>query len=144
MFTCIVVGTDGSETADEAVDIALSLARESGAALHIVNAYRTTAGAGQMAVAGAPVPGNDLLGHALGAEASEQLLEGVAARATGLEVHIHSVNQAPPKAVLEVAESVGADLIVVGNKGIARRVFGSVPSAIAREAPCNVLIAKTT
>jgi nucleotide-binding universal stress UspA family protein len=144
MFACIVVGTDGSETADEAVDIAVSLARESGAALHIVNAYRTTVGAGHMAIGGAPIPGDDVLSHALGAEASEQLLEAVAARATGLQVHIHSVNQAPPKAVLEVAESVGADLIVVGNKGISRRVFGSVPNAIAREAPCNVLIAKTT
>ena len=79
-----------------------------------------------------------------GAEASEQLLGSVAGRATVIEVHIHSVNQAPPKAVLEVAESVGADLIVVGNKGSPGSVFGSVPSAIAREAPCNVLIAKTT
>jgi nucleotide-binding universal stress UspA family protein len=144
MFKSIVVGTDGSETADEAVDLAITLARESGATLHIVNAYRTTAGAGQLAAAGAPVPGNTALGDALGAEASQQLLEGVASRASGVDVQIHSVNDSPPEAVLDVAEKVDADLIVVGNKGMERRVFGSVPNSIARKAPCNLLIAKTT
>ena len=144
MFTCIVVGTDGSETADSAVDIAVGLARESGAALHIVNAYRTSSGAGHMAIGGAAVPGDEALSNAVSAEASEKLLESAAGRATGMDVQIHSVNQAPAKAVLEVAEAVGADLIVVGNKGMERRIFGSVPSAIAREAPCNVFIAKTT
>lgn len=144
MFTCIVVGTDGSDTADEAVNLAVSLAREGGAALHIVNAYRTSSGAGHMAIGGAAVPGDEALSHAVSTEASEQLLSSAAERASGLNVQIHSVNQAPPKAVLEVAEAVGADLIVVGNKGMDRRIFGSVPSAIAREAPCNVLIAKTT
>jgi nucleotide-binding universal stress UspA family protein len=144
MFSNIVVGTDGSETADAAVDLAIALARQSGAALHIVNAYRTSAGAGLMAIGGAAVPGDEVLGHLIGAEASEQLLAGVAERATGLDVQTHSLNQAPPKAVLDVANAVGADLIIVGNKGMERRVFGSVPNAIARDAPCNVLIAKTT
>jgi nucleotide-binding universal stress UspA family protein len=144
MFSCIVVGTDGSETADAAVDIAVGLARESGAALHIVNAYRTSAGAGHMAVGGATVPGDEALSQAISTEASEQLLSAAASRATGVKVELHAVNQAPPKAVIEVAVSVGADLIVVGNKGMERRIFGSVPSAIARETPCNVLIAKTT
>jgi nucleotide-binding universal stress UspA family protein len=142
MFSNIVVGTDGSETADAAVDLAIALARQSGATLHIVNAYRTSAGAGLMAIGA--VPGDEVLGHLIGAEASEQLLAGVAERATGLDVQTHSLNQAPPKAVLDVANAVGADLIIVGNKGMERRVFGSVPNAIARDAPCNVLIAKTT
>jgi nucleotide-binding universal stress UspA family protein len=144
MFTCIVVGTDGSDTADAAVDIAVSLARESGAALHIVNAYRTGSGAGHMAIGGASIPGDESLRRAVSSEASEQLLASASGRATGLNVEIHAVNQAPAKAVIEVAEAVGADLIVVGNKGMERRVFGSVPSAIARETPCNLLIAKTT
>src|SRR5580700_285201 len=121
MFTSIVVGTDGSETADEAVDLAITLARDSGATLHIVNAYRTPAGTGQLAMAGAPVPANTALGDALGAEASQHLLDGVASRAKGINVQTHSVNQAPPDAVLAVAEEVGADLIVVGNKGMERR-----------------------
>ena len=143
MFTCIVVGTDGSETADAAVDIAVGLARDNGAALHIVNAYRTSAGAGHMAIGGAAVLSDEALSNAVSTEASESFSRQRLS-ATGIDVQIHSVNQAPPKAVLEVAQAVGADLIVVGNKGMERRIFGSVPSAIAREAPCNVLIAKTT
>jgi nucleotide-binding universal stress UspA family protein len=144
MFTSIVIGTDGSETANAAVDLAIALARDSGATLHIVNAFRTPTGAGQMAAGGALVPGGDALGHAVGAEASQQLLDGVASRAPGLSVQTHSVNDSPAEAVIAVAEKVGADLIVVGNKGMERRVFGSVPNTIAHKAPCNLLIAKTT
>jgi nucleotide-binding universal stress UspA family protein len=144
MFANIVVGTDGSETADDAVDLAIALARESGATLHIVNAYRTPSGAGQLAIAGAPVPANTALGEVLGTEASQQLLGRVAERATGLEVRTHAVNQSPPDAVIHVAEEVGADLIVVGSKGMQRRVLGSVPNTIAHKSPCSLLIAKTT
>ena len=144
MFSCIVVGTDGSESADSAVDVAVGLARESGATLHIVNAFRTSVGAGHMAIGGASIPGDEALGLTISTEASEQLLAAAASRATGVTVELHAVNQAPPKAVIEVAAAVGADLIVVGNKGMERRIFGSVPAAIAREAPCNMLIAKTT
>jgi nucleotide-binding universal stress UspA family protein len=45
-----------------------------------------------------------------------------------------------------VAEEVGADLVVVGNRGMkgARRVLGSVPNTIAHGATCSVLIADTT
>ena len=144
MFSTIVVGTDGSETANGAVDLAVALARATGATLHLVNAYRTTAGAAQMAVAGAPIPGDDALGHALGAEASRQLLDGVASRASGLDVKTHTLNESPAEAVIGVAEQVGADLIVVGNKGMERRILGSVPNTIAHKAPCNLLIVKTT
>jgi nucleotide-binding universal stress UspA family protein len=47
--------------------------------------------------------------------------------------------------LISVAESVGADLIVVGSKGMkgARRVIGSVPNSVAHRSPCHVMIAKT-
>jgi nucleotide-binding universal stress UspA family protein len=142
LFNCIVVGTDGSETADAAVELAISVARENNATLHIVNAFRTPSGTGQVPVTG--VLADNALGQAVGAEVSKQLVAGVASRAEGVNVKTHSVNQSAPEAVLEVAEAVGADLIVVGNKGIQRRVLGSVPNTIAHKAPCNLLIAKTT
>ena len=44
-----------------------------------------------------------------------------------------------------VAEAIGADLIVVGNKrmhGVAR-LLGSVPNRVAHKATCSVLIART-
>jgi nucleotide-binding universal stress UspA family protein len=47
--------------------------------------------------------------------------------------------------VCDIAESVHADLIVVGNRGMtgARRLLGSVPNSIAHRAPCSVLIVHT-
>ena len=71
-------------------------------------------------------------------------MDGVASRASGLEVKTHTLNESPAEAVIAVAELVGADLIVVGNKGMERRILGSVPNTIAHKAPCNLLIVKTT
>jgi nucleotide-binding universal stress UspA family protein len=55
------------------------------------------------------------------------------------------VGDSPPDAILEVAQSVTADLVVVGSKGMqgARRVLGSVPNSVAHGANCAVLIVKT-
>ena len=46
--------------------------------------------------------------------------------------------------LVDVAEAVGADLLVIGNKGMERKVLGSVPNTVSHHAPCSVLIVKTT
>jgi nucleotide-binding universal stress UspA family protein len=49
--------------------------------------------------------------------------------------------------LISTAEEVGADLIVVGNRGmggVARFLLGSVPNRVAHHAPCAVLIAHTS
>lgn len=145
MFSNIVVGTDGSETAAAAVALAADLAREHGAVLHVVNAYSVpSAGmavvqAGTMAVADPGVSGEVLRG------ASQKLLAEVAATIEGTKVESHAKVGSPADVVISLAEEVGADLIVVGSKGMrgARRVIGSVPNRIAHRGPCHVLIAKT-
>jgi nucleotide-binding universal stress UspA family protein len=144
VFSRIVIGTDGSESANAALDMAIELAREHGATLHIVNAFKPPSSAAHVAVAGAAVSGDFAQAAMVSGEASEQLLERAASRADGLNVEVHSVNNSAPEAVLAVADAVNADLIVVGNKGMQRKVFGSVPNSIAHKAPCNLLIAKTT
>jgi nucleotide-binding universal stress UspA family protein len=45
---------------------------------------------------------------------------------------------------VDIAESVGADVLVIGNKGMDRKVLGSVPNTVSHHAPCSVLIVKTT
>jgi nucleotide-binding universal stress UspA family protein len=53
----------------------------------------------------------------------------------------------PAIALIEVAEAVGAQLIVVGSKGLAdigRFLLGSVPSKVAQHAHCDVLIVRNT
>lgn len=134
MFSNIVVGTDGSDTAALAVSVAADLAKQHGAVLHLVNAYKLAT-----AVADPGVSGEMLRG------ASDTLLTEVAQTISGTIVKTRSVPGNPAGVVVAVAEEVGADLIVVGSKGMrgARRVIGSVPNSIAHRASCHILIAKT-
>jgi nucleotide-binding universal stress UspA family protein len=63
------------------------------------------------------------------------------------EVETYAREGDPADAILDVAEEKGADLIVVGNKGMtgARRfLLGSVPNKVSHHAPCNVMIVRTT
>jgi nucleotide-binding universal stress UspA family protein len=144
MFSAIVVGTDGSDTASAAVALAVEVAREDGAKLHLVSAVRSPGG---VAVAGGGVNVSDPSGSAVYLrEAARQMLEGVAGGTDGLDVEIHPAVGAPAAAIVRVADEVGADLIVVGSKGMrgSRRILGSVPNTVAHNAGCHVLIAKTT
>ncbi|MDX6604096.1 MAG: hypothetical protein QOF23_605 [Solirubrobacterales bacterium] len=147
MFTRIVVGTDGSETAAEAVRQAVDLAKLAGATLSIVSAF-------------SPVPERRVKGESLSAPADIQheigpredvnlVLDAAAAEARkeGIEVQTHPVEGEPAEAILQVAEQIDADLIVVGNKGMtgARRfLLGSVPNNVSHHAPCSVIIVRTT
>ncbi len=69
------------------------------------------------------------------------------ARIAGAKVEVHADRRDPADALVGVAEEVKADLVVVGNKGMKgakRFLLGSVPSKVAHNAPCAVLIVKTT
>jgi nucleotide-binding universal stress UspA family protein len=147
LFTRIVVGTDGSDTAAGAVRQAIELAKLSGASVSIVSAYQ-------------PVSGRRVRDEQAGAPADVQyeigpredvniVLEAAAAEArrAGVEVTTHPVEADPADAILNTAESAKADLIVVGNKGMtgARRyLLGSVPNNVSHHAPCSVMIVQTT
>ena len=45
---------------------------------------------------------------------------------------------------MDVAGAVSADVLVIGNKGMERKVLGSVPNTVSHHSPCSVLIVKTT
>jgi nucleotide-binding universal stress UspA family protein len=65
----------------------------------------------------------------------------------GVEVETHAREGDPADAILDVAEETGADLIVVGNKGMTgakRFLLGSVPNKVSHHAPCSVMIIRTT
>ena len=141
MFSSVVVGTDGSDTAAEAVRSAIQLAQLCGATLHVVTAYKPQPVRG----VGVPDEFRDQLGSGGTADA---LLESECARgrAAGLEVQGHTGTGDPAEAIVHVAEQEKADVIVVGNKGMAgvRRALGSVPNSVAHKAPCAVFIVQTT
>ena len=126
MFATVVVGTDGSETARKAVDAAVELAALSDAALELVCAYE-------------PARRDDV--DATLADAARR------ARDAGVPVQEHPREGDAAEAILDVAEELGADLIVVGHKGMTgakRFLLGSVPNRVSHHAPCAVMIIRTT
>ena len=76
------------------------------------------------------------------AEAGTALAGAVGAESEVLEV----TDREPALGLVEAAANRSADLIVIGNRGVvgARRFLTSVPSRVARRAPCHVLLVKTT
>ena len=147
MFDRIVVGTDGSETATEAVKTAVELAKISKASLEIVSAYEPIPQQ-RLMEEGEGISGD--LSHAINPREDVQfVLDKAAAVAKKAKVDVvtHPREGDPADAILDVAEENNADLVLVGNKGMtgARRfLLGSVPNKISHHAPCDVWIVKTT
>jgi nucleotide-binding universal stress UspA family protein len=50
----------------------------------------------------------------------------------------------PAEVLTRLAQECEADLLVIGNKGMHRRVLGSVPNSVTHKAPCSVYVVKTT
>jgi len=147
MFGSIVVGTDGSETAGEAVRQATDLAKSVGAKVHLVSAYEPVSRT-RLREEQQDVP-RDLEWmvnakedvNATLKDASDQLSE------QGVAVETFAREGDPADAILDVAEEQGADLIVVGNKGMTgakRFLLGSVPNKVSHHAPCSVMIIRTS
>jgi nucleotide-binding universal stress UspA family protein len=142
MFSTIVVGTDGSDTAAVAVTMAAQIAHQNAGTLHLLSVSRLAAGVGGGGLAsGDPVGGDALLKLA-----ADRMLEEVAREIEGLDVVTQTESGAPATAIVRYADEIGADLIVVGSKGMQgkRRIIGSVPNTVAHNAGCHVLIVKTT
>jgi nucleotide-binding universal stress UspA family protein len=136
----IVVGTDGSESAERAVREAARLARLTGARLVLVSAFSDLHPYRERVESS----GREDLVH-LGAVA-DQLLMRAAAEA-GDDVQVETVSrQGDPAHVLgDVATEEDAQLVVVGDRGLSgveRFLLGSVSNKISHHAPCSVLIVR--
>jgi nucleotide-binding universal stress UspA family protein len=147
VFESIVVGTDGSETARKAVEAAVELAKLTGAKLELVSAYEPVSSQRLRDEARQVPPDLQWMVHpredvdATLAEAAERV------RAAGVASRVYAREGDPADAILDVAEELGSDLIVVGNKGMTgakRFLLGSVPNKVSHHAPCAVMIVRTT
>ncbi|MDQ1694765.1 MAG: hypothetical protein QOJ03_118 [Frankiaceae bacterium] len=149
MFRTIVVGTDGSSTAESAVDIAGDLGRLCGATVHVVTAYRPVRSA---VLAGVGAMGGAITAPAWLGDDERVAAEGVVRRAgerlaqAGVSATPVARLGEPADALLAIAEELGADLLVVGNRGmtgVRRYLLGSVADRVAHHAPCSVHIVHT-
>jgi nucleotide-binding universal stress UspA family protein len=144
MLASIVVGTDGSQTADHAVRKAGDLARSVGARVHVVSAYEPAAV--KVAGGGAPEQAEWTIGPGVSVDSVLEKAAG-AIRVKGVEVEVYARKGDAAEAILDVAEETKADLVVVGNKGMRgtkRFLLGSVPNKVSHHAPCDVMIVRTS
>jgi nucleotide-binding universal stress UspA family protein len=147
MFGSIVVGTDGSSTATQAVREAVDMAKATGSTLELVSAY-TPVSEARLRAERRDAP-EDVQWAISPKQEVELSLSDAAeiAREAGVAVNTHAREGDPADAILDVAEELKAGLVIVGNKGMTgakRFLLGSVPDKISHHAPCSVLIVRTT
>jgi nucleotide-binding universal stress UspA family protein len=140
MYSTIAVGTDGSATATEAVKAAIDLARNLDAKLVLVSAFqdsgRRSSAEGSVELQWAFSPTARLK------EILKRTEDEV--RSQGIECRTLADHGDPAEVLVRLVEECGADLLVIGNKGMQRRVLGSVPNTVTHRAGCTVYLVKTT
>src|SRR5215217_447682 len=144
MVQTVAVGTDGSGTADKAVEFALEMASRYEARIVFISAY-VPVRESRLQREARDVP-EDLQWTINPAEDVAATLRACEERAEerGLRWASESREGDAAKVLVELAGSTEADILVIGNKGMKRKVLGSVPNSVSHNAPCSVLIVKTT
>jgi nucleotide-binding universal stress UspA family protein len=137
----VVVGTDGSPSAQAAVEEALDLARSEGARVHFVTAYPDPARLREhLATTGRDDPVD------LRTVAENILLRaGRDAEEAGVQYETYDREDDPTEAILAVADEQAADLIVLGDRGlrgVSRFLLGSVSSKVSHHAKCSVMVVR--
>ena len=144
MVRTVAVGTDGSGTADKAVEFAIEMAARFEARIVFISAY-VPAEESRLKREAREAP-EDLQWTVNPADDVDAMLRDCEERAEqkGLRWASEARDGDPAKILVELADSNDADVLVIGNKGMQRKVLGSVPNSVSHNAPCSVLIVKTT
>jgi nucleotide-binding universal stress UspA family protein len=137
MISTVAVGTDGSATAAEAVEQAAEIARRFDAKLVLLSAFQESRSSKEDV---------ELQWAWNPAARIRSILERTEAELgkTGIECETRADEGDPADVLVRLAGECGADLLVIGNKGMKRRVLGSVPNTVTHRADCSVLVVKTT
>ena len=141
-YRTIVVGTDGSSSAERAVEQAIDLASADRARLVIVTAYERRHGELDER---APADVRWMLADPNEAERHARRGRELAVDKDVTDVVVQALEGEPADELLEAADTFGADLIVVGSVGLtgSTRFLGSVASTVLHHAPCDVLVVHT-
>lgn len=148
-YRTVVVGTDGSESSLRAVSRAGALAGACGATLVIACAYLPADG-DQREMARAQDALRDDAYQVVGSHPAEDTVRTAHERASAAgarDVKTVAVMGSPVETLLDVVRKESADLLVVGNRGLAGikgRLLGSVPADATRRSECDVLVVHTT
>jgi nucleotide-binding universal stress UspA family protein len=135
----ILFGTDGSPSADAALEFAIELCRDTGAALRVlaVEPPRLVGRAGALPILEIEQPG----GARRIAEAAVDQARNAGVPALALTGHGN-----PADVIAEEARTSGADLVVVGSRGlgtVGALLMGSVSRALVTRADVPVTVVLT-
>lgn len=135
MYDTVLVATDGSDEASAAIDHALDLARETGAAVHVVTVVDTTTNPMKFGVV--EVTGID--------RAATELVDEIVAAYDGNDVDVRGTVRRgqPADVLLEYAAELDADLVVAGQrgaKGLSGAILGSTTDKLARRTTVPLLV----
>lgn len=157
-YACVVVGTDGSPTAERAIRYGAEVASVDQARMVVVTAYEgehrtamehlagTDPAASAQRQAIAPVDVQWRLTDRGQADAVAERGRAIARESGADGIVILSDEGDPAEVLLDAARLYEADLVVVGSVGLvgAQRVLlGSVASSVLHHAPCDVLVVDT-
>jgi nucleotide-binding universal stress UspA family protein len=138
----ILIATDGSASALEAVEFGLDLAAEQGAEVtfvHVVPALDTSVATGFGLPAALP--------HTVDDSDRRPVWEAMdLAAERDVRAHATVLMGLPADEIVAHADTIDADLIVIGSRGrgaIANAVLGSVSCAVLHEARRPVLVVRT-
>lgn len=134
----IVVGIDGSPEAGAALQFALAEAKLRGSRLRVVCAWEPPSAAyvGE-AFAASPDVFDAAERHA------DEILRAAIAEAAAVSVDVEAVAVEGRPASVLVEQAAGAELLVVGSRGLGatkRLLLGSVSQDVAHHAPCPLVI----
>ena len=140
----IVAGTDGSPSAQCAVEKAGELAAALDATVHVVTSYAAPT-ASWMAAGGVAVDESALENGARSHAEEIVSRTQLGLSAWGVRARPHVCCGDPADALIAISDGEGAKMIVVGNRGMngASRVLGSLPNRVSHRANCCVLIVPT-
>jgi nucleotide-binding universal stress UspA family protein len=144
MISTVAVGTDGSDTADKAVEFAIDLAKRYDARLVAISSYKPVSES-RLKEEQKDAP-DEIQWSINPTEDVEAILSDLQEKAqeAGLAVTTVAGDGEPADVLVNHAEEQNADVLVVGNKGMQRRILGSVPNSVAHKATCTVVVVKTT
>jgi nucleotide-binding universal stress UspA family protein len=140
----ILFATDGSEGASAAARAAAALSNKTGSELHVVHVQPTTP---LYSIATITMEGNVRL-YEEGKQEAQRVLDAgsnsVEEAGAGV-AGTHLREGRPDIEIVELAEEMGADLIVLGSRGLGgarRALMGSVSDSVVRHAHCPVLVVR--
>lgn len=142
MISTVAVGTDGSATASKAVEAAIEIAQRFGAKLVLLSAFQ----GGDARPRGAQAGSEEIQWTFDNDARVREMLRRTEQELRDRKIECTTmVDEGDPADVLiRLAEECEADLIVIGNRGMQRRVLGSVPNTVTHKATCSVYVVKTT